>query len=169
MYQDMEPFLKRQKEIRDSLFPWQDAVFFWMPESVTKGQDGGVRVSPGSPLGGDGQHFKTTKAWKEAAAAIGKPNLLMHDMRRSAVRNMIELAGMSAKQAMLYSGHRTMSMIERYHILGKGEIESARGKLQTMARENTTRPEPAPAEEPMVATMPSNVISFSSLKRKVAG
>ena len=67
---------------------------------------------------------ETKTAWKSAARRAGVPDALIHDLRRTAVRNMLR-AGLSEKQAMLISGHRTRSMIDRYNILDERDIELA--------------------------------------------
>jgi hypothetical protein len=52
-------------------------------------------------------HF--VAAQKKDGAKAGIPDLLFHDLRRSAVRNMVEKIGMSEKRAMEISGHKTRS------------------------------------------------------------
>ena len=77
-------------------------------------------------------------AWRRATAAAGCPDLLFHDLRRTAVRNMRRL-GISEKVAMTISGHKTRSVFERYNIVDRADVREAVGKLERGARERKQR------------------------------
>ena len=53
------------------------------------------------------------KEWSRATKLAGLSGLLVHDLRRSAVRNM-ERAGVPRSVAKKITGHKTESMYSRY-------------------------------------------------------
>jgi integrase len=75
------------------------------------------------------------KSWKTATRKAGCPGLLLHDLRRSACRNL-RRAGVPEQVAMQVSGHRTTSIFQRYS-LTKGSNELVTACLDS--QENTRR------------------------------
>ena len=63
--------------------------------------------------------------WRSAVKAAGlPPGRLFHDLRRSAVRNLIR-SGVDPNIAMKVSGHKTRSMLDRYHVIEDMETAAA--------------------------------------------
>lgn len=71
------------------------------------------------------------KAWETACLAAGVPGRLVHDFRRTAVRNL-ERAGVSRSVAMKLTGHKTESVYRRYAIVSKSDLSEAVTKLQAL-------------------------------------
>ncbi len=69
------------------------------------------------------------KTWLTACKAAGVPDLMFHDLRRSAVRNMIQ-AGVPESVAMKISGHKTQSMLRRYNIIAERDVVKAGAKIE---------------------------------------
>ncbi len=69
------------------------------------------------------------KAWARACSKANVPGKLFHDLRRTAVRNMIR-AGVPQTVAMSISGHRTISMFNRYNITSDADQREALRRVE---------------------------------------
>ena len=69
------------------------------------------------------------KAWATACRKAGVPGTLRHDMRRSAVRNMVTRDGVPERVAMQITGHETRRVFDTYHIVSPGDLQEAARKM----------------------------------------
>jgi integrase len=77
----------------------------------------------------DGERIKDFKAsWLTATKAAGCPGRILHDFRRTAVRNL-ERAGVSRSAAMAMVGHKTEAIYRRYAIVDATALREAATKI----------------------------------------
>lgn len=73
----------------------------------------------------DGQRIGDfRKAWHTACDAAGLAGRIVHDLRRSGVRHLIN-AGNDLHVVMQFSGHKTDSMLKRYHVINVDDLRQA--------------------------------------------
>jgi integrase len=72
------------------------------------------------------------KTWASACKAAGVPELLVHDLRRSAARNLRRL-GEAEGVIMTIGGWKTRSVFERYNIKSRDDVKRATARLDQKA------------------------------------
>ncbi len=146
--------IMRQQEIRDKRYPKCPFVFFRNGQRITdfreawetalrkcgynptfKCKDCG-RVTE-FPEGEDKDDLKSISK-KEVRTCqhchsdkLKKHDKIFHDLRRTAVRNMIR-AGIPEKVAMSISGHKTRSVFDRYNIVNLTDLRLAAERITTL-------------------------------------
>lgn len=101
----------------------------------------------------EGEVFNATnlrKTWHKACVAaklgtltkvegIADPSytgLIIHDLRRSAIKNLMK-AGVNEKVAMKISGHKTRYVFDRYHIVDTEDVVEAMRRVQDIVPAKT--------------------------------
>ena len=79
--------------------------------------------------------------WNTACQKAGLPGRIFHDLRRSAVRNMVR-NGIPERVAMSLCGHLTRAVFDRYNIVSTGDLELARTRIGHRSGHNAEAPSP---------------------------
>ena len=112
MTSELRATLEAQRAVTEALQRKTGAVIPWVFH----------RTKRGRPLKG----FR--KAWIQACLGAGVPGRILHDLRRTAVRNL-ERAGVPRSVAMKMVGHKTESVYRRYAIVDEAMLRDAAAKL----------------------------------------
>ena len=123
LFGELYEVIRMQKLIRDAYCPDCPWVFFRLD-----------RNGHAKPIRDFKRSWQTACEAAGLANAGGKAERLFHDLRRTGVRNLIR-AGVPTKVAMLISGHKTVSVFERYNIIDERDLREAARKLDSYLAE----------------------------------
>jgi integrase len=94
----------------------------------------------------DGRPIRTfSRVWASACRAAGVPGRLVHDLRRTAARNLSR-AGVPERVIMELCGWKTRSVFDRYRIANEADLAEGLAKLARLG-------ETAPPAPPRVVNM----------------
>jgi integrase len=123
-------FLGRTKNGEDRTLPLNDDLFTVMRERAT----GRADTCPYA-FHRDGERIQSFgKAWQTACKEAGCAGRLFHDLRRTAVRNLIR-AGVPQSVAMKIGGHKDSRIFVRYNIVDTCDVGEAMRKLVKFEQE----------------------------------
>jgi integrase len=139
-------FLKDSKNREPRIFPFKyhprlEEVLRQQREFVSRWERRhGQLCTAVFPWGGHAMK-KLRRSWQRACIAAGMPGRLLHDFRRTAVRNLIR-AGVQQAIAMKITGHKTDSIFRRYLIVDEELLAQATGAVAAYLEEQRDQNRP---------------------------
>jgi len=82
-------------------------------------------------------------SWDKATAKAGLGKVLVHDLRRCAVRNLVR-SGVSERTAMAITGHKTRNIFDRYDIVSEADLQQAVTKVADYLQGQPSAPKVVP-------------------------
>lgn len=81
-----------------------------------------------------GQRVKFLRGtFTKAVAAAGLPHRVFHDLRKTGTRNMVR-AGNSEAVTMMFTGHKTRAVFDRYNITSLQDMRMAAARMDAYAK-----------------------------------
>jgi integrase len=96
----------------------------WLFPRLSRGKHQGKRIK------------SILRRWASACKKIGLPGMLVHDLRRTACRNLVH-AGVPERVVTAIMGHRTRGMFDRYHLVSPQDLREASRKLSALTDKTT--------------------------------
>lgn len=119
MTDDLRALLEERRRLTKTLERKLGRIIPWVFFRVVKDRDGREDVKPIRRL---------DRPWKAACKAAGCPGRIPHDLRRTAIRNMVR-RGITESVAMKLAGHKTRSVFQRYNVTTPGDLRAAAEQL----------------------------------------
>jgi integrase len=94
-------------------------------------------------VAGKAMHRGSMSRWWRLAAELAEiPGITIHDLRRTAARNLVR-AGVPERVVMTILGHQTRSMLDRYNIVSDDDLARAQDRLSGYLAEQEIKREVA--------------------------
>jgi integrase len=123
-------FLEKTKNGEDRTLPLNDELHEMMMVQARRRAEGCPFV-----FHRYGERIRSfAKAWNTACEKAGYLGKLVHDLRRTGVRNLIR-AGVPQSVAMKISGHKDARIFDRYNIVDTNDVAEAMRKVSQYERE----------------------------------